>query len=126
MAYVAQQLDLPLEAIHNYDWEGRRHREHRRDIRELLGFHAATLADQDELRGWLMKDVLPHEHRPAYLEQLRRSHLEPPSKKQIERLIKSALHRHEQAFFAQTATRLPGKVRAYLRQLIYNLHSALL
>ncbi len=124
VAYVAQQLDLPPEVIHNYDWDGRRHREHRRDIRELLGFHPATLADQDGLRAWLMNEVLPHEHRPTYLEQLvyqrlRRSQLEPPSKKQIDRLIKSALHRHEQAFFAQTAARLPEKVRARLRQLIY-------
>jgi hypothetical protein len=124
VAYVAQQLDLPPEVIHNYDWDGRRLREHRRDIRELLGFHPATLADQDGLRTWLMNEVLPHEHRPTYLEQLvyqrlRRSQLEPPSKKQIDRLIKSALHRHEQAFFAQTAARLPEKVRARLRQLIY-------
>jgi TnpA family transposase len=122
--YVAQQLDLPHEVIHKYDWNGSRLREHRRDIRELLGFHPATLADQDALRAWLMDEVLSHEHRPAYLEKLvyqrlRRSHIEPPSKKQIERLIKSAKHRHEQAFFAQTAARLSETVRANLRQLIY-------
>ena len=51
--YVAQQLDLPPEVIHKYDWNGSRLREHRRDIRELLGFHLATLADQEPFLGCL-------------------------------------------------------------------------
>lgn len=122
--YVAQQLDLPQEVISQYDWHGRRLKEHKRDIRELLGFRPAKLTDQNELRTWLMRDVLPHEHRPVYLEQLafqylRRLYIEPPSQKQVTRLIASAIHRYEQAFFTETAARLSESVKANLRQLIY-------
>jgi hypothetical protein len=37
----------------------------------------------------------------------------------VARLIKSAIHRYEQEFFARTTARLSETVRANLRQLIY-------
>ncbi len=122
--YVAQQLDLPPEVIDKYDWEGSRIKEHRQDIRELLGFHRATLADQNELEGWLMNEMLPGEHRPVYLKQLvyqrlRRLYIEPPTPKRIDRLIKSVIHRHEKTFFTETTARLSKAVRVNLRQLVY-------
>jgi hypothetical protein len=122
--YVAQQLGLPQEIINQYKWKGRSIKEHRREIRERLGFQPTTLADQAKMRLCLMREVMPQEHRPIYLEQLvyqrwRQSHVEPPSRKQVERLIASAIHNYEQAFFNQTAARLSENVRANLRELIY-------
>jgi hypothetical protein len=122
--YIAQQLDLPPHVIKQYEWGGTRMREHRTDIRDLMGFHPATLVDQEALRAWLLSDVLPHEFRPDHMEQLvyqrlRREHIEPPSQKQVTRLITSALSRYEAAFFAQTYGRLSPEVRTKLRQLIY-------
>lgn len=66
---------------------------------------------------------MPQEYRPAYLEQLiyqrlRREHIEPPTKNRLERLIFSAIHRHEKRFFAETYARLAHTVRASLGQLI--------
>ena len=49
ITYIARQLDLPEQIIHQYDWNGRRVKEHRANIREWMGFHPATLKDQDEL-----------------------------------------------------------------------------
>lgn len=121
---IANQLGLDSEDISRYQWQGRRAREHKRAIRELYGFRRATVEDQDELRTWLVEKVLPHEHRPAYLEQqlehrLRELHIEPPSQGQIERLITSALHRHAQAFFGETDAKLSEQVKARLKELIY-------
>jgi hypothetical protein len=126
--YVAQQLDLPPHVIKQYEWGGTRMREHRTVIRELMGFHPATLVDQEELRTWLMSDVLPHEFRPDHMEQLvyqrlRREHIEPPSQKQVARLITSAIARYETAFFTQTYGRLSPEVRTKLRALIYPIAS---
>ena len=123
MIYVAQQLDPPEEIIDQYDWIGRRSSEHRADIRELMGFHPATLIDQDELHNWLLNDILPGEHRPIYLEKmvydrLRKLRMEPPTKKQIKRLISSAIHSYEQTFFTQTDERLSQEVKTRLRDLI--------
>lgn len=121
--YLAQQLDLPTDVIGKYDWKGRSIKEHRKEIRERLGFRPATLDDQKALRNWLIADVLPQEYRPAYLEQLiyqrlRREHIEPPTRNRLERLILSAIHRHEKRFFTETYTHLAAPVRARLGQLI--------
>lgn len=124
LEYVAQQLNLPPDVIAAYPWDGRTIKEHRRQIREFLGFHPATVAEQRALRAWLMEEVLPHEQRPVYLEarayqRLRQMHIEPPTQGRLARLVISALHRYEQSFFAATAARLPEPVKRNLRQLIY-------
>jgi hypothetical protein len=121
---VAQQLSLSPEVINDYKWDGRTIKKHRRQIRTWLGFHLATVDDQKALRNWLIEEVLPHEHRPVYLEQLayqqlRQLQIEPPTRGRMERLVSSALHQYEQAFFADTAARLPNIVKVKLRQLIY-------
>ncbi len=125
ITYVAQQLGLPQEVIDDYDWEGRSLTEHRKEIRERLGFRPATVKDQETLQAWLQSEVLPHEFRTAHLEQLsyhrlRQLQIEPPSAKELSKRISSAVHRHEQAFFAETADQLSEAVRARLRELIYH------
>ncbi|MCH9662148.1 MAG: Tn3 family transposase [Gammaproteobacteria bacterium] len=122
--YVAQQLNLPSDVIKGYNWDGRTISDHRGQIREFLGFHPATIADQEALRNWLIEEVLPHEHRPVHLEELVYQHLreqqiEPPTKKQVERLIPSVLHQYEQSFFDAIAARLSKETKGKLRELIY-------
>lgn len=122
--YVARQLSIKSEAIRGYNWSGRTIKEHRRQIREWLGFHPATLTDQEALQAWLMQEVLPHEHRPVYLEQLayqrlRDIHVEPPTQGRMNRLITAAVYQHEQSFFNSTAERLPEEVKANLLRLIH-------
>ena len=123
--YVAQQLGLSAAVLEAYKWQGRSIKAHTAKLFvSTFGFHPATLTDQAELRDWLVHAVLPEEYRPVYLEErsyarLRERHLEPPSRKQVKRLITSACHRYEQAFFAQTLARLPSEVKARLRDLIH-------
>lgn len=122
--YVAQQLDVSTTAIGQYNWAGRSIKQHRKEIREQMGFRPATLDDQKDLRMWLISDVLPHEYRPDHLEQLvyqrlRREHIEPPTRNRIIRLVLAAVNRHKKTFFAQTYGCLAPDVRAKLRQLIY-------
>lgn len=122
--YVAHQLNVSPEGIKTYKWQGRSIKDHRAEVRELLGFRRASVTDQDALRTWLMEKVLPQEYRPAYLTQqayshLRQLHLEPPTKGRMDRLVASALYQYEQAFFSQTEARLSEKVKTALQQLVY-------
>ena len=122
--YVAQQLGVTPEVLQTYHWDGRTIKEHRRQIRELLGFHPATLVDQGELRTWLIEEVLPHEHRPVYLTQLAYQHLrelqiEPPTQGRMDRLVISAVYEYEQTFFDTIAARLSAESKAKLRDLIH-------
>jgi len=121
--YVAQQLGLLPQVLDAYKWHGRSIKQQRKAIREFYGFHPATVTNQDELRDWLVREVLPDEYRPLYLEEriykrLRELHLEPPSRKQVKRLVASTLHRYEQAFFSQTVERLSPAIRKGLYDLI--------
>jgi len=122
--YTAQQLDLPYQVIERYEWGGTRMCEHQAEIRELMGFRPATLADQEAWRTWLITEVLPDEYRPSLLAQrlyqhLRREHIEPPTPKQVDRLIASAIGRYEKAFFTRAYDRLSPPVRVRLRHLIH-------
>ncbi len=122
--HIAHQLDIPATFIDKYDWKGERSKEYRKDIRELMGFRPSTIQDQQRLRTWLIVEVLPHEHRPVHMEQLvyqrlRREHIEPPTQKQVERLVTRAKNYHERSFFSQTNDRLSAATRMKLRQLIY-------
>ncbi|NOK58188.1 MAG: DUF4158 domain-containing protein [Chloroflexi bacterium AL-N10] len=91
VVHIAQQLGLPPAALSRYDGHGRRARAHKRAFRALYGFRRATRTDQVALRTWLVAEVLPHEHRPLYLEQLveqrlHQRHIEPPTQGQLARL----------------------------------------
>lgn len=98
--YVAQQLYLSKEVLDEYKWEGRSIKEHRKEIRERMGFRPATRNDQKALLTWLVNEALPHEYRTAHLEQLvyqrlRREHIEPPTKNRLDRIVVSAISQHE-------------------------------
>jgi len=121
--YVAEQVGVSAAVFEQYNWQGRSIKAHRREIREFYDFRPASLADQEALREWLVTEILPGEYRPLYLEalvydQLRKQALEPPSRKQVKRLVTSAIHRYEQAFFAWTMERLSPEVRRQLHSLI--------
>jgi len=86
-------------------------------------FLNASLADQEALRTWIINELLREEYRPRTLEdqaynRLRALHIEPPSARQMRRLVRSALHRYEQAIFVQTAERLSPEVRQRLQDLM--------
>ena len=124
LTHIAQQLDFEARELEEYNWSVGRIKQHRQEIREWLGFRPATVADQRELRDWLQAEVIPHEHRPAHLEQLARLRLkhlqiEPPTTGRLQqRVVNSALHRYAQQFFTTTFARLPELTRSNLEQLI--------
>ena len=68
--------------------------------------------------------MLPDEFRPDFLEdmtyrRIRNLRLEPPSTKQVKRLVASAIHTYEQGFFEQTASGLSSRSKNRLDNLIY-------
>ncbi|MCB8945669.1 MAG: DUF4158 domain-containing protein [Ardenticatenaceae bacterium] len=122
--FIAQQLEIDPTAVKQYKWDGRIARDYKRAIREMYGFRANSVADQDELRDWLIAEALPDEHRHNHLAQLayarlRQLHIEPPTEGRMERLVASARHRYDQQFFAETASQLPELVKTRLGTLIH-------
>jgi len=123
IVHVAQQLDLPPELYAQYDWSGRTIERHRARIRQELGFRESTDQDAEELASWLRQDVVPHEPRAERLHEAvysrcRAAHLEPPTAKRVERLVRSALRAYEDHLQQRVLERLGLDGLAHIDRLL--------
>jgi len=121
---VAAQVGVPAAAWRGYDWHGRAIRYHRVQIRAALGFREATDEDATALARWLTGQALALERRhdrllAAARERCRSLLLEPPSSERLDRLVRSALHRQEEAFCAAVLAHLPPETVAGLDGLLH-------
>ena len=120
---IASQIEIPAEAWRSYDWRSRVAAYHRAQIRDALGFREATLDDTDALARWLEGQVCALEHRPDRLlvaarERCRSLRIEPPSHDRLDRLVRSVVHRHEEAWCDGLLARLPAETSAGLDALL--------
>lgn len=123
ITFVATQAGVPAEAYLQYDWQGRTIKDHRAEIRKLLDFRESTVADAEQMKQWLMAEVLPQEHQDERLREeayawFRREHLEAPTSDRLTRLIRSAAHGFEQQLYEATLARLPEATQAALEALL--------
>ena len=105
-----------------YDWQGRTIKNHRAEIRALLGFREPTVADADSMADWLQAHVA-HERNPervkvTALERFRELRIEPPAPDRVDRLVHSAIASHEAILCATVMKRLPPTSRARLDALL--------
>ena len=103
IAFVANQLDVPIDLYPAYDWDGRTIKQHRADIRAFLGFRESTVQDYDEMIAYLIAHDVPNDHQIEHLKarvytHFRELQIEPPMPDRVERLVRSALHTYEQQF----------------------------
>jgi len=123
--YLAQQLGLPASDFEQYDGSGRRGQLDREEIRARLGFRIIEREDYAELaRGLSANPVLHETHemghlRNALLAHLRRQRVEPPSARQLDRLIRTGLHEFEGVLFQNMSEQLPAKAKLALDTLLY-------
>jgi len=119
--YVARQLGLSAEDFVAYDFAGRSVKEHRRQIREALGFRVFSRGDEDKMIAWLAEEVCPSElnedrQREAVLARCRAEKLEPPGR--MDRIVGAANRIADERFCAVTVSRLPADVAAALRSIV--------
>ncbi len=120
---LASQVGVAAATWQGYDWHGRTIEYHRAQICAALGFREATLDDAEALGRWLDGQAFALERRPDRLlaaarERFRSQHLEPLSPERLERLVRSVLRRHEDAFCAALLARLPPETIAGLDALL--------
>lgn len=123
ISFVATQVGVAPEAYLQYDWQGRSIEYHRAEIRRLLDFRESTLADGEQMKQWLIAEVLPLEHQEERVREeaytwFRRMHLEAPTPDRLKRLIRSAIHLFEQQLYEATLARLPESTQAALDALL--------
>ena len=121
--FLAAQLEAdPADAL-EYSWEGRTIERHRAEIRDWCGFREITLADQEQLKVWLIKELIPREPQPdrlkdGLLERCQGLCIEPPSPEQTQRLLQSALQEHETIFCERIFLALSHEKVAQLEALL--------
>jgi len=123
VAFIAGQLGVGASDLGFYEWAGRTIEYHRAQIRDHLGYRVATVADQEELTGWLSKTVAYAERRPdrvrdELLVEFRQLRIESPTPGRVLRMVRSALRAAEQDWTSRIAGRLDRSVTSRLLDLV--------
>lgn len=121
--YLAGQIGVSVGEWIQYDWNSRAAKYHRSQIRSQLGFREATAEDGEALAIWLDEHVLHEDRqmerlRDAVLERCRAVRIEPPTVDRIDRLIRSAIHQHEERFCSALLARLSPEAQTQLDALL--------
>ena len=111
ISYIASQVNLPESSYSDYDWQGRSAKVYRVEIRRLFNFKVASVQDSEEMITWLRYEILADEHKNEAItefvyQRFRELQFEPPTKLQVERLIKSAVAKYETNFCEHTLKKL--------------------
>lgn len=96
ISYIANQLNVSVESYSDYNWQGRSSKNYRVEIRNLFNFKVATVEDSEKMSKWLITEIIPNEERIESItefvyQRFRDLQIEPPTPKQVERLIRHAL-----------------------------------
>ncbi|WP_233220074.1 DUF4158 domain-containing protein [Pleurocapsa sp. CCALA 161] len=115
ISYIASQLNVTESAYSDYDFRGRSARVYRAEIRNLFDFRVATVTDSEQMSNWLILEILPNEQRFETIWEIvsqrwRELQIEPPTKLQVERLIKSAVYQYEADFCSSTLKKLTPSI----------------
>ncbi|MGH8808131.1 MAG: DUF4158 domain-containing protein, partial [Noviherbaspirillum sp.] len=105
LEYVAAQVRVHRKHFRDYALEGRTANNHHTEIRLFCGVRRASVEDGQRLIAWLIKEALPHGHQldrltDAALGWYREQRLDAPAADFLDRLVRSAVHAHEDAFFS--------------------------
>ncbi|EKD45552.1 MAG: hypothetical protein ACD_69C00237G0002, partial [uncultured bacterium] len=116
-----QQEDIFIKI----NWESRSIERFRQEIRELLGFKIATVADSEQFILWLTKNILPEactlaqcvEKSYQFFNEFK---LEPFAKKELDRYIRSAQNAFEKRFFLSITEQLSTETKRAIDTLIHD------
>ncbi|GAB2460232.1 Tn3 family transposase [Streptomyces incanus] len=123
VAFVARQMKVSAAEFDSYQWAGSTIEYHRAQIREHLGFRVCSVQDAEKLTAWLAAEVAHAERnaervREELLKHRRGESIELPTPDRITRMVRSALHTAEEAWFGRIAARLTAEVRARVLALV--------
>lgn len=93
--FMARQLEVSPDVLHEFPWKGRSIERQRARIRQYLGVREATVEDAEELTKWLVGVVGEQRQeetlKTAVYQRCRERQIEPPTPGRIERVIHLAI-----------------------------------
>jgi hypothetical protein len=123
VAFVAKQVQVSASELGFYEWAGSTVDYHRSQVRQHLGLRVCSVADADKLTDWLASQVAHAERDPGQVQEeltrrCRQERIELPAAGRVTRIVRSALHSAEEAWFTVIAGRCGPQVTARLLALI--------
>lgn len=120
---VARQIGMGATPHDGLDPAARTWKRHRAEIRALFGYHEATVAAAEALEDWLRDQAATvgtvPDHLVARLEaRCRELAIEPPAADRVARIVRAAIHAHEERLYARIRYRLTPEPRARLEALL--------
>ncbi len=117
--YLAEQLGLDVEAVNHYDFVGRTARRHYAEILQHLGFRRLKRVDREQLTSWISSGLCPSgQSVSAMLEHVflwcRDRRIYGPSRKELERLVRSQRQHHLDSWLSGVHDRLSASTVALL------------
>jgi hypothetical protein len=121
--FVAGLVKVDPAEFAKYSFDNRTAEYHRAQIRQALGLRPATDEDKARWTEWLAAEQCPVEQdrdrlQAAVRQRCRSEGIEPPVKAQVERVVNSAVRRHEIAFAAHIVGQLEPAARTALQALL--------
>ena len=119
--YLADQLEVTVEQIHEYDWLGRTVTRHRKEILKLLGIRRVSAADKTDFSDWLIDSLYPHgaditDAIESAFEWFQKHQVECPAGKELERLVRSAYQQFELNLYERFASCLLPESKTLMEQ----------
>jgi hypothetical protein len=120
---IARHLVIEMPADFSLDLPGRTAERHRAEIRALLGFREATVADAELLEAWLRDrvpavGVVPDQLAALLETRCRELSIELPAPDRVDRIVRAAIHVHDSRFCAGVLGRLAAGTRERLEALL--------
>src|SRR5271167_1837663 len=120
---VMAQLGIATASLGTIELTDRTAERHRAEIRTLLGFREATVADGEALTEWLRDHAVSDSRDIAELtsaleQQCWALKIEPPAADRIERIVRAALRAHDERFCNEIHSRLLPATRTRLDALL--------
>lgn len=117
--YLAEQLGLDVEAVNHYDFVGRTARRHYAEILQHLGFRRLKRVDREQLTSWISSELCPSgQSVSTMLEHVflwcRDRRIYGPSRKELERLVRSQRQHHLDSWLSGVHDRLSASTVALL------------
>lgn len=123
LGHVARKVGVYAKHFADYALNGRSARNHRNEIRKILGgWRPPTDLDGENLIAWLLDEAVakvePGQLQDAALGWFAEHRIEAPAASQLERFCRSALAQNEERFFCRISAKLDTQSREALDTLL--------
>ena len=119
--YLADQLEITVDQIQEYDWLERTGTRHRKEILEFLGIRRVSAADKTAFSDWLIDSQYPHgadieDATESAFEWFQKHQVECPAGKELGRLVRSAYQQFELNLYEHFASCLSQASKVLMDQ----------